>query len=77
MSDQTWTPELASQEVEEGMDRIDLPESDRDDVRRFSEFLRIQKQRAAGNTSTLSAEMRNWLLGKEPTPSHNHQGADP
>ena len=61
----TWKPNLASPEVEKLMEDADLPESDRDDARKFVEFLRWRKDRKAGENLPMVEEMKNWLLGKE------------
>ncbi len=62
MSDE---PPLASQSIEEAMERKDVPESDRDEVRRFSEFLERYKQHKEGKPLGPAPDgMRDWLLGK-------------
>lgn len=62
----TWEPDMASVEMEELMEGKDLPESDRDEVRRFAEFLRRVKDKKAGKELPPAPEgMRDWLLGKE------------
>lgn len=61
-----WKPDIASMETEELMEEHDLPEEDRDEVRRFSEFLRRRKDKKAGRElPPMPKEMRDWLLGKE------------
>jgi hypothetical protein len=60
-----WTPDLASPQTEGMMEAQDLPEGDRDQVRRFAEFLRRRKARLAGESLPPAPEgMRAWLLGE-------------
>lgn len=59
---------MTSLDIERLMEAKNLPESDRDDVRKFSEFLQWRKDRADGKkVPPLSNDMKNFLLGKEPT----------
>jgi hypothetical protein len=61
-----WTPDLASQPLEELMEAKNLPEEDRDEVRRFAEFLQRRKDVREGKTLPPAPDgMRDWLLGKE------------
>jgi hypothetical protein len=55
----TWQPQLASMELEEAMERKGAPESDRDEVRRFAEFLNAKKP--AG----LTPAMKTWARGED------------
>ena len=43
-----WVPDPASVDLEEKMEAQDLPESDRDEIRRFAEVLRRKRDRAQG-----------------------------
>jgi hypothetical protein len=61
----TWKPENASPELEEEMEAKGLPESDRDELRRFSEILRRRKGTPKGQPVPLTEEMRRWLKGDE------------
>lgn len=62
----TWQPDMASVDMEKKMEDKDLPESDRDEVRRFSEFLRLRKVQ-----TVITKEMHNWLIGEEATDDHS------
>lgn len=53
MSD--FEPPLASSEIELQMERDDVPEGDRDEVRRFAEFLRERK-----SPKTMRPEVKAW-----------------
>lgn len=66
MSD-LWQPDLASPSLEEKMETADLPEGDRDEVRRFAEFLRRKKEfRENGKcVEPPPPEMKAWLLGED------------
>lgn len=62
----TWKPDSASRDIEEKMEAADLPEGDRDEVRRFAEFLQRRKDHLAGKDLPPAPEgMREWLEGKE------------
>lgn len=61
-----WEPDMASVPLEELMEAKDLPEGDRDEVRRFAEFLRRRKDRKDGKKLPPAPEgMKDWLLGKK------------
>lgn len=61
-----WVPGPAPLEVEELMEARDLPEGDRDEVRRFAEFLRRRKDRKEGKELPPAPPgMREWLLGED------------
>jgi hypothetical protein len=61
-----WEPDLASPEMEKRMEAQDIPEEDRDEVRRFAEFLQRKKDKKEGKTlPPMTEEMKNWLLGKD------------
>lgn len=62
----TWKPERATDDLEELMERSALPEQDREELRRFSEFLRRKKVKKE-DRSPLTAQMKDWLLGKDRT----------
>lgn len=60
----TWDPVMASQQVEELMEAQELPESDRDEIRRFSEFLKRRKDLREGKQLLPPPEgMKEWLGG--------------
>lgn len=66
-----FEPELASPPVEELMERCEIPESDREEIRRFSQFLHRLKQiddlKALHKLKELPPApngMRDWLNGK-------------
>jgi hypothetical protein len=66
MAKKRWIPGLASVDLEEQMKAQDIPEVDRDEVRRFAEFLKRRKDRTEGKPLEPAPEgMREWLLGKE------------
>lgn len=56
-----FEPNLASPEIELQMERENVPESDRDEVRRFSDFLRERK-----TPKTMRPDVKAWVLGKVP-----------
>ena len=57
-----WTPDAASEPLEETMESQDTPESDRDELRRFSEFLRRRKEHKEGKSLPPAPDgMREWL----------------
>ncbi len=58
-----WEPDNASLPLEQLMEEEDLPESDRDEVRRFAEFLALRKQTPKGTPIKITAEMKRWLTG--------------
>ncbi len=67
-----WIPDAASLEIEQAMEEKDLPESDRDEIRKFGEFLRRRAAKRKGEPlPPLSPEMRAWLLGEDSTPPTN------
>lgn len=65
----SWEPDLASVEMEEIMEKKDLPESDRDEVRRFAEFLAVRKERLemmwqdGGPLPPMPEGMEKWVEG--------------
>lgn len=61
----TWKPNLASVSIEEEMEAKNILEKDRDEMRRFAEFLEIKKNMKEGErlTDVISKEMKEWLLG--------------
>lgn len=64
MTKKLWTPEGASPQLEELMEAKDLPEGDRDEVRRFAEFLGRRKDKKEGKELPPAPEgMREWLEG--------------
>ena len=61
-----FEPIISSVATEEIMERLDLPEGDRDEIRRFAEVLRRRKDRRDDKELAPPPEgMREWLLGKE------------
>lgn len=63
-----WEPDGCSPEMEEEMELHDLPEPDRDEVRRFAEYLQRRKDVKDGKEVTpRTDEMTKWLLGKDVT----------
>ena len=60
-----WNPEMASLPLEQEMERKELPEEDRDELRRFAEVLRRRKATPKGEAVPLTGEMKEWLQGKE------------
>ena len=61
-----WKPDLASVGLEEKMEAQNLPESDRDELRRFAECLARRKaQRAGAVLPPAPKGMREYLLGGE------------
>jgi hypothetical protein len=63
-----WVPDMASLELEQLMEEKELPESDRDELRKFSEFLRRRKDKKDGKeVPPLTQQMKDYLLGKEIT----------
>lgn len=64
MAAPTWEPDPAPLPLEELMEAKDVPEEDRDELRRFAEFLRRRKARRAGEELPPAPEgVRDWLLG--------------
>ena len=61
----SWQPELADPRIEKAMELKSIPENDRDEVRRFAEFLRRLKQ-PTEDRGPLRPEMKAFILG-EPT----------
>lgn len=60
-----WQPNLASQELEQAMEAKDVPEADRDEVRRFSEFLgRVKGKREGKKLPPAPEGMKAWVLGE-------------
>jgi hypothetical protein len=61
-----WLPDAAPLDLEEKMEARDIPEQDRDEMRRFAEVLRRRKDRREGKTlSPVPPEMIDWLTGKD------------
>ncbi len=61
-----WVPDAASEPMEILMEEEDLPEEDRDEVRRFAEVLRRKKDRDDGKELPPAPEgMKDWLLGTD------------
>ena len=61
-----WEPDLASVELEERMEAQNVPEEDRDEVRRFAEVLRRCKAKREGQSLPPAPEgMKEWLLGSD------------
>ncbi len=61
-----WKPEKASEDMEKKLEDQQVPEEDRDEVRRLAEFLRRRKAKRNGEELPPAPEgMRDWLLGKE------------
>lgn len=57
-----WQPDMASPELESLMESKDVPETDRDELRRFAEFLARRKAMKSGETLPPAPEgMREWL----------------
>lgn len=54
-----WKPEGASLTMEAEMERQDLPEVDRDEVRRFAEYLRRRHDK-----EPIPPYMKPWLEGE-------------
>ena len=64
-----FEPDLASPHLEKLMEDQELPESDRDELRRFAEVLRRRKDRREGKELPPAPEgLRDWLLGKDKLP---------
>lgn len=55
-------PELASQEIEEIMEKQEVEEVDRNEIRRLSEFLRWKGK---DKTTPINPEIKNYILGKD------------
>lgn len=49
--------------LEQEMEKRDLPESDREELRTFTDFLGIRKRK-----EKITPEMKAWLLGRDVTP---------
>lgn len=66
MTMNSFQPDHASEELERLMEDKDLPETDRDEVRRFAEFLRRRADFRAGKQLPPAPQgMKDWLLGKD------------
>lgn len=62
----TWIPDNASLPMERRMEEQDLPESDRDELRRFAEVLRRKKDKRDGKTLPPAPDGTiDWLTGKD------------
>ena len=62
----TWNPEMASLPLEQLMERQDLPEEDRDELRRFEEVLRrLKVNKEGGKNPPMPDGMKEWLLGED------------
>lgn len=55
-----FQPELANQKLEDEMERHDLPESDRDELRCFSQFL---------DKSAVPVGLKPWVYGEDVPPN--------
>lgn len=61
-----WKPDPASKDIEESMEAKNIPEFDRDEVRRFAEFLgRLRDHRAGKKLPPSPPGMLAWLGGCE------------
>lgn len=61
-----WMPDFTSVPMEEAMEAKDIPEEDRDEVRRFAEYLRRRKDKREGKPLPPAPDgMREWLLGED------------
>jgi len=58
-------PSLASQEIEELMEGKELPESDRDEVRRAAELFGFIRKKRECDRSPMPDHMKNLILGKD------------
>ncbi len=64
-----WTPDLASVDLEQKMEAENVPEDDRDELRRFEEVLRRRKAKHEGAELPPAPDgMREWLLGADTAP---------
>lgn len=62
-----WKSDGASLPLEQEMERKELPESDRDELRRFAQLLARLKDNRDGKELTPAPDgMREWLLGETP-----------
>lgn len=65
----TWEPDLASKELEELMESKDLPESDRDELRRMAEFIARRKAKKEGKELPPAPKgMLEWIAGEDKDP---------
>lgn len=65
----TWKPDNASIDLERKMEEANAPESDRDEVRRFAEWLRRRKDVKDGKeVPPRTPEMTAWLKGEDVEP---------
>ena len=61
-----WEPAGAATDLEELMESTDLPEEDRDELRRFAEFLgRVKDKREGKELAPAPEGMRAWLKGED------------
>ncbi len=61
-----WEPDPASEAMEESMESANLPEEDRDEVRRFAEVLRRIGDKKQGKTlPPMPDGMKEWMLGED------------
>lgn len=66
MATKSWKPELASRDIEERMESKDLSETERDEVRRFSEFLgRVARKRNGDTLDSAPVGMKEWVTGQD------------
>ncbi len=65
MKKKLWKPDGASLDIEQKMEEKEIPEEDRDEVRRFAEFLQRRKDLKDGKKLTPAPEgMKEWLMGE-------------
>lgn len=60
-----WIPDHACEKLEADMEEKNLPESTRDDIRRFCEYLRFKRERLNGDEKAMPEAMKSWLIGAE------------
>lgn len=62
----SFDPELASPKLETLMESQDVPECDRDELRRFAEFLARRSAKKRGEQLPPAPDgMREWLAGED------------
>ena len=61
-----WIPNKTSPPAEEAMEKVNLPEDDRVEIRKMCEFLRRKEAKKRGEElPPMSPEMKSWLLGED------------
>lgn len=61
-----WKPQLASRELEQHMERKEIPESDRDELRKFAEVLnRVKSKRDGQKLPPMPAAMKDFITGAD------------